>query len=755
MNVKKTNGHETDQVKDLDDEEARSPESRIVDETPSPSPKQGTDAKHERDNEQVGTPVVPVVVLIEDSVNGEGELPGESSPVDDANTIPHAKDSPPVSPADTTATSTAATRTDGEDTAPEIAHARKRKRRRPVRVAPVDERVPHHVQSRLPPNQYEIVLRRRAIRKREGEHGVTIALSSRSSSPSSLASKKSPLTRTKHGGASVDSSKEEKQKSLEAASDDESVEQYDEEYGDISLGLKLNIIGGRVIVQTVKPLDDGRASPAQLTGLIRRGDVLLSVDHASLVNFSLDKLVEGLKPLSSPLPDGTYKRSLHLRFGMGGGLKLLERNEATARKKIDDVGGDGAGDLFSPLSNFMPMVDQLSGQPLFDEAMHHVSTPVKAQRVDSRAVTPLPSTIERQKVLLDPDLEISVHVADQLSLDRQKFTSEFFVWNETHPELLRATSTIQPRGEDVHYIPQSEMIENGVQVMHGAKVVFFSVEDLDVGKDKKSLGRFSSTLSWSSSRRRYGSRMGASIIGSKTPSDAISEGSDESGSEQDEALGDELLLHLAARDEIWRRELLASLAKSAAEINTEKKDADKGSPQSPKQEYVDHAFSLGKMLLGAQVSSMLTTKRKHHSLPPMEVTSVLYDLIARLLDTPDEINIVGGAPTTERRTQLMPFHKTSRIVRDDETLLAACFLVEQALPAWLESFRPLPWEQRRLIWPKTHSSSHAGSSLLDDGLTTLDSESLGDSAYGTKPRKKTIEETIEEKELDTETRAET
>jgi hypothetical protein len=197
--------------------------------------------------------------------------------------------------------------------------------------------------------------------------------------------------------------------------------------------------------------------------------------------------------------------------------------------------------------------------------------------------------------------------------------------------------------------------------------------------------------------------------------------------------------------------LLASLAKSAAEIIRGDKDTEK---DTPKEEHADHAFSLGEMLLGAQVSSMLTTKRKHHSLPPMEVTSVLYDLISRLLDTPDEINIVGGAPT-EPRAQLVPFHKTNRIVRDDETLLAACFLVEQALPAWLKSFRPLPWEQRRLIWPKSHSSSHAGSSHLDDGLTTLDSESLGDSAFGTKSRKKTIEETIEEKELDVETRAET
>jgi hypothetical protein len=69
---------------------------------------------------------------------------------------------------------------------------------------------------------------------------------------------------------------------------------------DMSLGMKLTIIGGNVIVQDLVPLKDGRASPAQLSGKISVGDVLLAVDNKSLQGLDISALVTALQPLKGP-----------------------------------------------------------------------------------------------------------------------------------------------------------------------------------------------------------------------------------------------------------------------------------------------------------------------------------------------------------------------------------------------------------------------------------------------------------------------
>ena len=108
--------------------------------------------------------------------------------------------------------------------------------------------------------------------------------------------------------------------------------------------MKLIVAGGRVIVQTLNALSDGRASPAQLTGVIQRGDVLLAVGDVSLDKLPIDQLMMGLKPLSAPeTPDGRYRRVLRLRLEAGVGHELLQSHEQRGLLVPSPSSGRGGG----------------------------------------------------------------------------------------------------------------------------------------------------------------------------------------------------------------------------------------------------------------------------------------------------------------------------------------------------------------------------------------------------------------------------
>jgi hypothetical protein len=155
----------------------------------------------------------------------------------------------------------------------------------------------------LPVGQYECTLQRRAIRKIETPVHFT-----------DIPQPKGSLNQSNA-----------KRDIAHIGSDDKSVSSpmpYNHDSGleiegDTSLGMKLTILSGKVIVQKLMPLQDGRASPAQLTGMVSRGDVLLSIDDRPLVGLgNLDLLVDRLKPLSTPNEKGEYKRIVKIRFAV-------------------------------------------------------------------------------------------------------------------------------------------------------------------------------------------------------------------------------------------------------------------------------------------------------------------------------------------------------------------------------------------------------------------------------------------------------
>lgn len=618
---------------------------------------------------------------------------------------------------------------------------KRRKQGRQVRLAAVEDAKEDKaaVDIKLPSEQYEAIIRRRAVRKR-GE----------------VLPKKEASTVSRRSlfefGTTVSGSSRKQEIDVEVF---DTI--YDEDFGDVSLGMKLNIIGGKVIVQALQPLEDGRASPAQLTGVIQRGDVLLSINERSLVQMPLDVLVDGLKPLSSPQANGAYQRVLNLRFAIGEGLLLLEKNEKLAAKNT-------GVEIFS-LANFMPpslpMVDQLSGQPLFPEDV--IETPKSPK---SQAPLELPQSISFENPVqakavepLSIDALISLGLAARRNEELKKYLSEFFAWNDDNSNLLKsALKTIFVSEEHTEsYKTKSEILENGLQVMKGAVALSYSMEDIDKGKDLRSFKAWSSTLSIrsrASTRRRFvfdaSSMAGAKIV--EVDSDVASMGSSAADEELEGLNPDELLVQLAAHDEIWRKQVIEAIQQSTKDMEEEKQEVLPDDLAIPD-------LDLGSLLFGEKVNQLLA-KKKSYALPPEEVTTVLFDLVTNLASTtPDEISVKGGF-NLNPLTSLVPFEKQKKKV-DDGTLLATRFVIDDVFPAWLKSFKALPWEERRVLWPHTRASStesHAGSASfalsMDDGLT-LDSGSTGYPSPSARKTKKDLRETIEDMELDMESRAET
>ena len=497
---------------------------------------------------------------------------------------------------------------------------------------------------------------------------------------------------------------------------------------------------------------DGRASPAQLTGRVARGDVLLAIDGKSIVKIPIDQLVVGLKPLSSPT-EGAYKRSLNLRFSAGEGLELLDKDKEAQKTKPD---------MFN-MANFMPsevpLVDQHSGMPLFEVGTHAteiVATESVAKDGETSTIQSKP--IEARALTIND--HISNHLTKSLSKEKATFVSQYFAWNDKNTELMRPTQVIMvaPTDETNALEQKKKTLEQGNRAIHAAKAFSYSMEDIDKGQDLRSFKAWNSNMSLrsrASTRRRYVMDT-ATLIGStaieEAPSDDDSAGSSNSG-EDDGMNGDALLLQLAAHDAIWKKQVIETIENAIKEMDeNEKHPEEKGGDAT--------ADKLGSLFLGDQVNNLLTKKKRSYALPPDEVTSVLFDLVTNLASTtPDEISLRGKFELNPQ-TSLLPFQKT-KLSAGDDRLLASHFVINEVFPSWLKSFRPLPWDERRVLWPYTRSSTatdttYTGGDSLYDGLT-LDSGSIGESqsmSQGRAEKKKSLREKIEDMHLHVESRAE-
>lgn len=529
-------------------------------------------------------------------------------------------------------------------------------------------------------------------------------------------------------------------------------------YGDIALGMKLSIADtGQVIVQRVTPLIDGRASPAQLTGRIQRGDVLLSIDGVSLAD---NNALTGLKPLQAPDdPKVACQRRYKLRLAAGAGLEILKSIEAQ-QLKID---ADTSAKLPSDMLGLFPMVDQLSGIPLFDTQ----SGKENEISVTEKVIEPISSdsdmTIEPMSSKMKNNMQLDVHISEQIASQRH-----FDLLGGDDSKIMNKNSHAANHNNTVLSLPERQ--NQGRKAIVGAMNLMKQVENIDAGKDVRSFQSWNTTLSLysrASIRRRrvfdaasLPSKNFGRVVEQIEEKDEDDNGSVESGkssADSNDIDGDELLLRLAAHDEIWRRQVIEFLENVALESDTPRSSNEEKEKESPKDINAAMSKELGDFLFGENMAKILSTNRTPRALPSEEVTAVLFDLATKLsASVPDEIKAAGTIISS--KSELTPFQDMKHGTSNTDISLASHFLLDSALPVWLKSFRPLTWEHRRILWPVNNirvGGSTASSLSDDDGLTVdTTNVSLHSTITRQHRRKKSIQEIIEDQELDIETRGE-
>ena len=569
-----------------------------------------------------------------------------------------------------------------------------------------------------------------------------------------------------------------------------------EGYGDVSLGMKLIVAGGKVIVQSLNALDDGRASPAQLTGLIQRGDVLLAIEDMALTQLPIDQLMTSLQPLSTPeTRDGRYRKTLTLRLEAGAGHDLLNSHERSMMvpPPMMDTPTAAVNDMFS----LFPMVDQLSGAPLFEAVMteepnsidHMISLEQVIpddeeddedemdQEEDTGTVLNVSGATEDSSSRDIPTQEevIAALVAREFSQDQKRFASLYFNWSDgLFPEHLRAVLEVDQSTNtlEMPILTKTQRIALGTKVMTLTERLTDGMEDLDKGTDLRSFKIWSSNFSMRSGAtlRRRAVMDAASLRSNRhrepvhrdppRESDNYSDGTGEADS-----VGsldpDALLLGLAAHDDIWRNNVLEALKEVIRKMESgdDGVDDDQQGAKQDEDDDVNKALSnqLENFLFGGNFNKILQKKERSFALPPQDITTVLFDLSTHITATaPDEVTVFGGTTNSfSIQSSFGTRAKAKRQLRAD-IMQAHYFLLDEALPMWLASFRPLGLDHRRLFWPTlTHTGSQAGPAThgSDNDSLTVDSHD----AMLKAPQRpvKNLQETIEDLELNVETRSET
>ena len=621
-------------------------------------------------------------------------------------------------------------------------------------------------------------------------------------------------------------------KQVESEDDNEAVEEEhdDDLAGDTSLGLKLTILGGHVIVQGLNSLADGRASPAQLTGLVRRGDVLVAIDGRSLVHLPLDRLVEALKPLSEAesdsfvppvgsggngidkssvtIPPGVpyYRRTLRLRFSMGEGLPFLNRPrgrrrpapsapaaDSTTSSTVDEnsrerqkewqqqaaalAAEDIAADVLG-LTQFL-MVDQLSGLPMFGDDYHKQATvaeaPVEEEVVGSGesissdtiastvdVTTPtIPSSISGDEAAMALQSsaiavkmlglsttsaarlsrQIAYQIAQERKDERARSISLFFELNRRGSALLRGSAAFDIAEKSTVGQPlltYGEMMELGRKAVIGADSLVNGAMEADLAAGVQKQRKLDALDEEMSNDDSSVVEADTDVNSSSDMMGSVGAGRDVNDSDF-RGQGSQSLMRLAARDEMWRKELMTKLQDAIAigEGGDEPEDTSDDNTQADKQNGIES--QLQNLFWGDKAATLIQkTRRRPLALPPKDIATTLFDLTTGIAMTFDDIS---------RRVVM-----SGRLLQDHR--MATQFVLNEALPALLKTFRPLPWQQRRILWPLTSSAGSDVDSRLTDGDMTFSVASTS-TGWGTPGQRKHLEEQIEDLELDLEVRAET
>lgn len=215
------------------------------------------------------------------------------------------------------------------------------------------------------------------------------------------------------------------------------------------------------------------------------------------------------------------------------------------------------------------------------------------------------------------------------------------------------------------------------------------------------------------------------------------------------------LIDLAANDDSWKVNVLKRLELYVQDTEQES-NGESAMPASLEKEATPVGFDT--FLFGGDVSTLMGKKKQSLALPPGEMTAMLFDLMEHLSTDflPGQIFLNNESGVESKSVS---FAKNLN-GKGDDTNRATEFLVIDALRIWLNTFRPLPWTQRRALWRKQSGgnadASMAGSTLDDNMSLSMASGTTSNTKTTTIEReRRNLREVIEEMELDPETRIET
>ncbi len=624
----------------------------------------------------------------------------------------------------------------------------------------------------LPLNQYECILKRRAIRKSNAESKLDeikkkIGTNSTSPKYSILPhDESSEMENLEKHGISLTP-----RESLDG-NGHEDVEDVMEVVGDTSLGMKLTILSGKVIVQAVTPLSDGRASPAQLSGKVSKGDVLLSIDGRSLVygvseDFNLDLLVERLKPLSKPDEDGFFSRFVKVRFAVGEGLELMSKDALKGEhlkkklqldtKLIRDRPVEEVGNALR-IASYMT-VDHFSGAQLWQQESSPYIQKNRKMCGKVNAITSEPPKIDNQLLIpfssknyVPLCFAISLQVAWEQTSNKRRYISAFFVLNDEVSDLLREQSgEKKERAKEISLCSsesnaQKELLELGKLALSSAKCLYDEVASGSL-HNMDPLEVVRSECRSFSSRSRFSHKY---VPQNNDSDDEASEGDNSILNESDlDEIGDEVLFKLAVWNRTWKRRMVETLEAKSIHTKEREKKIERRNIKTD-----THNDFLQNLLFGTQVTDLMNNKSTV-ALPPPEITEVLFDLANRVTTrVPHDVRVTNELDASYHDETVQNEAPSSRIDHsqsNDEVAEATRFLLDEILPAWIDTFKPICVGQRQVLWPamKEHSNSNSNSDDL-----SMESAASGWSV-GTPERRAKLAEKVAHMELDPHTRIET
>ena len=434
-------------------------------------------------------------------------------------------------------------------------------------------------------------------------------------------------------------------------------------------------LGGFVIVQEVSPLKDGRASPAQISGNISRGDILVAINGKFIVGLQFIQLSESLKALSlNQYP--RERQKIHLRFVVGEGNSLLDGNirsesSSPVRKILPLVDGDGNSlvDMFFPPD--LPIVDQLSGLPLFGDAetaLQRKSVTNGSSSIEkSNDSQKLQDTfndkdhhnhVENRKQKLEDDV---ISTSDRL----QRIASHVFgILNEDH--LYGAwKSGFYDLNEEVNLLLRHEKFKQKSSIIPASN--YNAVNETE-----------GSHLSLPQ-RCVLGND---AFVGAGVLFDLIE--SSTTGMEND-VLND--IQILCANDE------MSTITSSSMHYDLAKEEAFYSTMLRLLEDHLRRSDDESEKKQEAYLSSIFSKARS--PLPPENITAALFDIAVKQMENLNEITFLSLK--SDYFIKLNKEGLSHEVACESNKLIS--FVIGKALPMWLTTFDPVPWQERKLLFP--------------------------------------------------------